>query len=333
MKSTLPPFVSVLLAVRNEEDNILGCLEALAALEYTDTRLEVLIGDDASEDSTAALVNDFIQNKPNFHYFLIQENLGNARGKANVLAQLAHHAEGDYLFFTDADVAVAADWLEGISYFKDKKVGVLNGFTLVEAKNLFEKMQCLDWVLMQELIYILAQFKIPLTAMGNNMAVSREAYEASQGYEHLPFSLTEDFALFQAIIQKGFEFRVNHQAAHVAYTLGVKNISDWLQQRKRWMQGAIRLPWYVVSLLFIQSFFFPILLSIGYFNIRLALGLGLLSVVVQAVVLAGALSRVGRIDLIKYVLFYQIFHWGMGILSVFYYFSPIKIKWKGRVYD
>jgi cellulose synthase/poly-beta-1,6-N-acetylglucosamine synthase-like glycosyltransferase len=333
MSLTLSPFISILVAVRNEEATILRCLQALDKLEYPTKRLEVLIGDDASEDNTALLIKEFMADKPHFHYFLIDRNLGKARGKANVLAQLAHQSEGDYLFFTDADVQVSPEWLESISFFTDKQVGVLNGCTLVEGKHLFEQMQCLDWALMQELIYILAQFRVPLTAMGNNMAVSREAYEAAGGYENLSFSLTEDFALFQAIVTKGFDFKNDSSEERVAYTLGVQKISEWLQQRKRWMQGAVRLPWYLVSLLFIQALFLPILLVMSYFNVRLALGIGVLSVVTQGVVLARVLSRAGRIDLLKYFLFYQIFSWIMGVCVVFYYLLPVKIKWKGRTYS
>ncbi len=327
------PFISILLAVRNEAPNISACLEALYALEYPSDCYEVLIGDDDSEDDTATIIAKFIEDKPHFHYFFIQKRLNKARGKANVLAQLAHQAEGDYLFFTDADVVVAPEWLESVRFFDDAKLGILNGCTLVEGKTLFDKMQCLDWALMQELIYLLSQWKVPLTAMGNNMAVSRDAYEATGGYENLTFSLTEDFALFQAIVRKKFTFATDNHPDRVAYTKGIKKMNDWLQQRKRWMQGALRLPKHLVFLLFIQALFLIILIGVGFLNIRLALGLGLLSVVAQGVILARVLSRIGRIDLLKYAMVYQIFSWIMGIIMVFYYLLPIKIQWKGRTYD
>ncbi len=327
------PFISILVAVRNEAPNILTCLEALATLEYPSDRYEVLIGDDDSTDNTAAIIHQFIEDKPNFYYFLIQKNFKKARGKANVLAQLAHQAEGDYLFFTDADVTVAHEWLDSVRFFDNVQLGVLNGCTLVEGKTLFDKMQCLDWALMQELIYLLSQWKVPLTAMGNNMAVSREAYEATGGYENLTFSLTEDFALFQAIVKKKYSFATDNHPDRVAYTKGVEKINDWLQQRKRWMQGAVRLPKHLVFLLFLQALFLVVLLGISFLNLRLALGLGLLSVVAQSVILARVLSRIGRIDLLKYAIVYQIFSWIMGITMVFYYILPIKIQWKGRIYD
>ena len=42
------PKVSVLLAVRNEEENILRCLEALEDMDYPKNKIEILIGNDRS---------------------------------------------------------------------------------------------------------------------------------------------------------------------------------------------------------------------------------------------------------------------------------------------
>ena len=70
--ATYFPKVSVLLAVRNEEQNIERCLTALAKQEYSN--IEVWIGDDMSTDKTAFLVQEFCAKYPHFHYFLIQKS-------------------------------------------------------------------------------------------------------------------------------------------------------------------------------------------------------------------------------------------------------------------
>jgi glycosyltransferase involved in cell wall biosynthesis len=75
-------------------------------LSFPASDLEVLIGNDDSEDRTALLVEEFIKDKPNFRQFHIRHTIGLARGKANVLAQLAMQAEGEYFFITDADIEV-----------------------------------------------------------------------------------------------------------------------------------------------------------------------------------------------------------------------------------
>ncbi len=98
--------ISILLAVRNEEKNILRCLSALAEQDYPINDMEILIGNDQSEDRSKELILDFIKEKPHFKLIDIQGNMGTAKGKGNVIAHLAHQAKGDYFLITDADVAV-----------------------------------------------------------------------------------------------------------------------------------------------------------------------------------------------------------------------------------
>src|SRR5687767_10374493 len=58
------PFVSVLIAARNEAANILGCLQSIESLDYPIDKLEILIGNDDSEDQTRTIVERFIAGKP-----------------------------------------------------------------------------------------------------------------------------------------------------------------------------------------------------------------------------------------------------------------------------
>src|SRR5688500_1606136 len=58
--------VSILIAARNEAENIITCLQSITRLNYPSHLIEVLIGDDNSSDDTAKLVEAFIAGKPNF---------------------------------------------------------------------------------------------------------------------------------------------------------------------------------------------------------------------------------------------------------------------------
>ncbi|MBW8051052.1 MAG: glycosyltransferase, partial [Cytophagales bacterium] len=68
------PFVSILIAARNEQDNIIDCLSALEHLTWPKEKFEVLIGNDHSEDNTKTLVEDYIKDKSNFHLHDINNN-------------------------------------------------------------------------------------------------------------------------------------------------------------------------------------------------------------------------------------------------------------------
>ena len=51
--------VTVLVPARNEEANISKCLDSLLNQNYPSDKLEIVVIDDDSEDSTAEIVNDY----------------------------------------------------------------------------------------------------------------------------------------------------------------------------------------------------------------------------------------------------------------------------------
>lgn len=56
------PFVSVIMPVRNEAGHIEACLRAVGAQDYRSSRLEIIIADGMSDDSTRAKIEEFARN-------------------------------------------------------------------------------------------------------------------------------------------------------------------------------------------------------------------------------------------------------------------------------
>ncbi|MBD0260755.1 MAG: glycosyltransferase, partial [Cytophagales bacterium] len=167
--------VSILIAARNEEANILACLEAVAQLDWPADHLEVWIGNDGSEDRTGERVAAFIRDKPHFYLLDVTGRVGTARGKSNVLAQLALRATGQYLFFTDADVRVPPTWIKSMLAAWKHGVGLVNGVTLVAEEGLMARLQAIEWTYAISLMRRFSERNLPITAMGNNMMTTREA--------------------------------------------------------------------------------------------------------------------------------------------------------------
>jgi len=53
------PFVSVVVAARNEENTIPQLLTSLINQDYPEDKFEIIIADDGSDDTTARIVQDF----------------------------------------------------------------------------------------------------------------------------------------------------------------------------------------------------------------------------------------------------------------------------------
>ena len=113
------PSAAVIVAVRNEETNIPRCLNALDKLEYPEGKLEIIISDGHSTDSTVQIVDDFIKDKQNFKRISADPEKENLKGKANAIDSAIRTTDADIILTTDADCEVDPLWAKTIcSYYK-----------------------------------------------------------------------------------------------------------------------------------------------------------------------------------------------------------------------
>ncbi|RZK51458.1 MAG: glycosyltransferase [Hymenobacter sp.] len=237
------PRVSILIAARNEEAALPRCLASVRALGYPAHLLEVLVGDDASTDRTRAVAEAAMQNfAGKFEVVAITETLGAARGKANVLAHLTQRATTEYFLLTDADIGLPTTWVQAMLAHAAPQVGTVTGLTVVQGASLLADLQGVDWLVSLASMQVASDSGQPMTAMGNNMLVTRAAYRATGGYEALPFSITEDLAMFKAVNAQGYGFRQLFEPAVRASSLPAASWAALLRQRLRWVRGVAGLP-------------------------------------------------------------------------------------------
>lgn len=329
--------VSILIAARNEAANIVECLQSVEALSYPKSYLQVLVGDDASTDDTADLIRDFIKDKPYFELVSIGTSLPNLKGKTNVLAQLAHKATGEYLFFTDADIEVPTDWIqEMLRHFKPK-VGVVTGITTMKIPKFprwgLAGFQGLEWLYYLSIMRLFSLLRVPVTAMGNNMAVTRQAYDAIGGYEGIPFSITEDYALFRAILDVGFRFEQLYDRRVLTISKPVPTFQELLIQRKRWMYGAMSLPWELRIGVYLNGLLLPIFGILACVFPQFTLLLVVLSYLFTTAWLIGGLSWLQLNALLLGAPFFWFYHLGMNFTMLINFYTATSTKWKGRTYS
>ncbi len=330
------PHVAVLVAARNEADNIDDCVNALVNSNYPQQKFQILLGNDASDDATYDKMMQWQKNYPQLiKVYDIFENKGNARGKANVLAHLAvKDPKAVLLCITDADVVVNRNWLRNYAeLWVQHRPAVMTGITGIGKATLWGAFQHYDWLFAIGMVKVAHDLGIPSSAMGNNMAVSAKAYNAIGGYEQLPFSVTEDFALFQALKQQGGD------SAHVvsvniyAISKPAPSFKQLIAQRTRWMVGAMLLPWPMVAMLGLQALYFPVLLIMLYLQPVMATCLFLLKVSLQSACLLRTTAVIKEKNHWLALILYELYSCTISIASLFQYLISGKIVWKGRVYN
>ena len=332
-ENTTYPFISILIAARNEEHNILSCLEAIAALSWPADKLEVLIGNDQSSDQTENIVLNFINNKNNYRLITIDHSLGNAKGKANVLAILTLQAKGEFFFFTDADIQVPKNWVHSLLANYNEKIGIVSGATMTEGNSLFDFCQRLDWVYAFGMVKIASDCNIPVSAVGNNMMISRKAYESTGGYAAIPFSVTEDLQLFLETLKKGWKYKNLMSPDNLALSKPIESFPKLLSQRKRWTKGAMRLPAVLLLFLFVQALFIPaIIITLTFFPI-MGIYFWSLKIMLQQFSIFLSFRKIGeKYSVLKSLLIYEIYSGLFSLIVLLNYWIPTKVKWKGREY-
>ena len=329
------PRVSILVAARDEAATLPRCLASLRALDYPAELLEILVGDDGSTDGTATAAAAAMRGfAGRFRVVPIVDTLGRARGKANVLAHLTRLAVADYFFITDADISLPTSWIAGLLAHAGPGVGTVTGITAVRGPQLFHQLQGLDWLLSLSLVQVVSDLGRPVTAMGNNMLVTRAAYEATGGYEALPFSVTEDFALFEGVLAAGFSFRQVFQADIRADSLPMPTWAALLRQRQRWLRGVAGLPLRLRLELLFFSGFWPALAGVAWVGgVALALGVWAAKILVQGLLAHFAYRRAGL--RLRWALLPLFEGYTLALTAAIGFFQLFggAVVWKGRRYE
>ncbi|GHB81290.1 hypothetical protein GCM10007390_40090 [Persicitalea jodogahamensis] len=308
-------------------------MASLQNLDFPKDQFEVLIGNDQSEDQTENIILNYIQDKSTFQYHLIDSQTPGLRGKANVLAQLAHYAKGQYLFYCDADIAVAPGWLNEMLALFNVNTGVVVGVTRMTPTGVFAAMQSIEWLFSLTAMRFFSHFEIPFTGMGNNMAVRREAYFAVGGYENIGFSIVEDFALFMAILSNGYGFVQGFQPGIISTSQPTQTLSELLTQRKRWVKGAMQAPWQIKSGFFASALFLPMVISLIFIAPSWSIGLALAHFLLVTVVGLTGLTILKQRDLFKYLPLFWFYFNLNNTLMLINYLRPSSTVWKGRSYE
>lgn len=329
------PTVSILLAARNEDHNIIECLTALDNMSYPEGQIEILIGNDQSTDYTQMQVEGFIKDKPKFKLFnLTGKEFPQTRGKARVLAYLASEAKGDYFLITDADISVPKDWAKNmIGLMLNNNADMCGGTTNIKADKMLEKFQQVDWLYFMGIIHSFAAMGKPLTIVGNNMGLSKKAYEATGGYGQIPFSITEDYALFDAVRKLGFKVVQNFEQGTMVYSKPLDSINAILKQRKRWLTGGWDLPLYYHLVIFIFGAWYFALPVLLFFNWKLALGLLIGKELLQLFQFLKINKHLGiKTEHPLAVFLYDVYLFVLIPITAIYFLLPSKNVWKGRRY-
>lgn len=333
LKENQLPSATIIVAARNEENNILQCLSSLNEVVYPDGKLEIVIVDDNSTDNTSNIIDEYIKDKPIFKKIKTNKEIGRLKGKTNALANALAIANGEIILTTDADCFVKPTWAKTIASYFTENVALVSGFTTQKADNNFNGMQALDFIYLQLIGAGTINMNYPISCIGNNMAYLKKVYNEVGGYETLPFSVTEDFVLLYSIYKLD-KYKIIHPFNQDSLVTSEPccDVKTVLHQKKRWGVGGLDVPiyaWIVGVLGFLTNVSFLILPFVFTLNL---LGILLLKLFIDYLFLYFSHDLLGIKKNLKYFLIFEGYYILYSIWLPIAVITSRKVLWKGRNY-
>lgn len=224
------PSVSILIPAYNEADTIGRTLESLAALRYPRKKLDILVIDDGSTDTTATVARRF-----SGVTVLRQHN----KGKASALNYGLQYARGEFVACLDADSSVHPDSLRNlITHFSDPSIGaVICAIHTRTTHTLLEKLQRFEYIFAAYMRKLMARIHTLAITPGVLSTYRTSVLRNLGGFDENRRNLTEDFEIALRLAEQGY--RIFIETKSIGYTSVPSTLYAHYRQRVRWYRGFI----------------------------------------------------------------------------------------------
>ncbi len=223
-------FVSVVIACKDEQENLPDLLVKLSAQDYPLNRFEVIIADDHSTDKTIAAARCYE------YHLNLKININEGSGKKHALKTGILAANGNLIVTTDADCAPPAAWLRTIVSFYEEHAPdmIICPVELSAVKGFFGRFQQLEFLSLQAVTAGTTSGNNAVMCNGANLAFTKDAWLENQ--ENLRFDIAtgDDVFLLHSMKKKKSNILWLESHDSTIVTDGAPDFASFLSQRKRW---------------------------------------------------------------------------------------------------
>ncbi|MCJ8210870.1 glycosyltransferase [Mucilaginibacter sp. RS28] len=234
--------ITILIAARNEEDNIGATINDLLAQDYPRELTEIIIVDDHSTDRTAEIITSYASQGVKLLQLKEEQALNSYKKKA--IAEAIKQSTGEIMVATDADCHMGPQWLSTVAnYFETyNPVMVSSPVTYYREQSLFERVQTLEF---SYLIGLGASFignGRASTCNGANLAYRKDVFFEVGGFAGIDDVASGDDELLLQKIAVVYPGRIAFlkDARAVVYTYAKPTLKALLQQRRRWASKSTK---------------------------------------------------------------------------------------------
>lgn len=280
----LPP-VSVVIAARNESDNLYENLPKILAQDYPD--FEVVVVNHQSSDDSKHLLGAMQREYGNLVVIDVERSRHLKPSKKLPLTLGIKKARYEHLVLTDADCSPAGDkWLRGMAgKFSDKKQIVLGYGPYKEAPGFLNKIIRFDTTMIAVHYFSMALMRMPYMGVGRNLAYTKTVFDSVHGFKSHYALVSGDDDLFIQEAARKRNYTVQLDPETFMYSDAKPTWETFVLQKARHYTTSARYRVFKKALLGIYPFTalllfvsFVILLIQPEWRIHAGIGFGLIAV-------------------------------------------------------
>ena len=262
-ENTNKTFISVIVAARNEENNIGQLIAAILKQNYPSHLFELIIVDDHSTDKTVDVIKPFLNNQIQLIPLRLADKATIAYKKAAIDIGIKN-SKGDVIITTDADCIMSENWLSTIAAFYELHHPKMIVMPVVIKNNhsFLGRFQTLDFMSLQGITGAAVHQKIHGMCNGANLAYTRKVFDEVNGFEGIDHIASGDDMLLMHKVSKIYknEILFLKSKSVIVETQPETSIANFINQRIRWASKADKYE---------DKSLFPVLLLVYLINLLL----------------------------------------------------------------
>ncbi len=224
--------VSIVIACRNEEENIDLLIQSLLQQDYPKENTEIIVVDDHSEDNTYPVLKKYAAKHKQLK---ILQNSAPRQGKKAALAYGIQHSTSEIIVSTDADCRMGKKWLsELVAYYTIHKPKMLIAPVAIEpSTNIFARLQALEFTSLITTGAGAAGINKPIMCNAANLLFKKSLFNKNALYANYA-SGDDIFLLLQAKKKNNQDIHFIKSGEAIVYTKPSQTLSGFINQRIRW---------------------------------------------------------------------------------------------------
>ncbi len=228
----LPP-LSVIIAARNEADNIYENLPFILSQDYPE--FEVVVVVNQSIDESRYILDAYQQQYKHLRFTVVEKNKHLRPGKKLPLSIGIKAAKYEHLVMTDADCKPASqNWLREIGKMYAGNKNIILGYGPYHSdKGFLNKVIRYDtaWIAVNYMSFALAG--LPYMGVGRNLSYTKGAFQRANGFRsHYALPSGDDDLFIQEAAKKG-NYTILLDPDSYMYSPAEKTWSSWYRQKSR----------------------------------------------------------------------------------------------------